>query len=78
MKNLLLLIFAFLLLGPHNVVSQDFTFNNINELSGISMREITAVVRDDDGFIWAASRTGILRVTADDYRLYELPYAKRM
>lgn len=75
MKNLLLLIFAFLLLGPHNVVSQDFTFNNINELSGISMREITAVVRDDDGFIWAASRTGILRVTADDYRLYELPYA---
>ncbi len=38
------------------------------------MREITAVVRDDDGFIWAASRTGVLRIAADEYRLYELPF----
>lgn len=59
MKNTLLLIFAFLLSEFYNVaVSQDFAFYNINNLSGISMREVTAVVRDDDGFVWAASRTG--------------------
>lgn len=38
------------------------------------MREITGVVRDDAGFVWAASRTGVLRVTANDSRLYELPF----
>ena len=75
MKNSLLLIFTFLLFGFHQAVSRDFTFNSINDLFGISMREITAVERDDNGFVWAASRTGVLRVTADDYRLYELPYA---
>lgn len=76
MKNTLLIIFAFLISGLSNVAaSQDFAFCNINELSGISMREITAVVRDDDGFVWAASRTGVLRVAADDCRLYQLPFA---
>lgn len=76
MKNALLLIFAFLISVFSNVVvSQDFAFCNINDLSGISMREITAVVRDDDGFVWAASRTGVLRVATDDYRLYQLPFA---
>lgn len=66
MKNTLLLIFAFLLSEFSNVaVSQDFAFCNINNLSGISMREVTAVVRDDDGFVWAASRTRVcgLRLT---------------
>lgn len=75
MKNTLLLIFAFLLSEFSNVaVSQDFAFCNINNLSGISMREVTAVVRDDDGFVWAASRTGVLRVATDDYQLYSLPF----
>lgn len=75
MKNTLLLIFAFLLSEFSNVaVSQDFAFCNINNLSGISMREVTAVVRDDDGFVWAASRTRVLRVATDDYQLYSLPF----
>lgn len=77
MKNPLLPIFGLfclLLMLPRGAVAQDPVFTNINEEFGISMREITAVVRDDDGFIWAASRTGILRVTGNDYRLYELPF----
>ena len=77
MKNSLPVIFAisclFLIL-PCNAVSQEAAFANINEEFGISMREITAVVRDDDGFIWAASRTGVLRIAGNDYRLYELPF----
>ena len=31
-------------------------------------------MRDDDGFVWAASRTGVLRVATDDYQLYSLPF----
>lgn len=75
MKNSLLLFLIFFLLRPCNAISRDFTFSNINESFGISMREITAAVRDDDGFIWAASRSGVLRVASDDYRLYQLPFA---
>ena len=52
MKNSLLLFLIFFLLRPCNAISRDFTFSNINESFGISMREITAAVRDDDGFIW--------------------------
>lgn len=38
------------------------------------MKDITAVVRDDDGFVWSASRTGILRTSAHNYRIYSLPF----
>src|SRR4030042_3819827 len=49
-------------------------FYNINNLYGISMREIASVCKDNNGFIWASSKTGILRLTEDDYRIYQLPY----
>lgn len=78
MKNSLSAIiafFCFFLFLPDSATCQEFVFNNINEQFGISMREITGVVRDDAGFVWAASRTGVLRVTANDSRLYELPFA---
>jgi len=41
---------------------------------GISMREANAICRDHNGFIWASSKMGILRLTDDDYRIYQLPY----
>ena len=74
MKNMLLLLFTLFLCLPCKAVSGEFVFHNISDLSGISLREINSVVRDDNGFVWAASRTGILRVAADDYQLYELPF----
>lgn len=74
MKNILPLLLTLFLCLPCKVVSGEFTFHNISDLSGISLREINSVVRDDDGFIWAASRTGILRVASSDYQLYELPF----
>jgi signal transduction histidine kinase/ligand-binding sensor domain-containing protein/AraC-like DNA-binding protein len=54
---------------PNNV-----KFYNINSLYGISMRETNSVCTDDNGFIWVSSKTGILRITGDDYRIYQLPY----
>lgn len=50
-------------------------FYNVNELYGISIREANSVCRDEKGFIWASSKTGVLRLTEDDYRIYQLPYS---
>lgn len=74
MKDAPLLLLILILLLPCHAVSQDFAFSNVSEQSGIFMKEITAVVRDNDGFVWAASRTGILRAASHDYRLYSLPF----
>ncbi len=49
-------------------------FYSINALYGISMRETNSVCKDKNGFVWASSKTGILRLTDNDYRIYQLPY----
>jgi signal transduction histidine kinase/CheY-like chemotaxis protein/streptogramin lyase len=49
-------------------------FYSINSKFGISMRDANSVCKDDYGFIWASSKTGILRLTEDDCRIYNLPY----
>jgi signal transduction histidine kinase/CheY-like chemotaxis protein/ligand-binding sensor domain-containing protein len=49
-------------------------FNSVNSLFGISIRVTNSICKDDIGFIWASSKTGILRLTDDDYRIYQLPY----
>jgi len=49
-------------------------FYSINSKFGISMREANSICKDNNGFIWAASKTGILRLTHDSYRIYKLPY----
>ena len=49
-------------------------FYSINTLFGISTRVTASICKDEDGFIWASSKTGILRLTDTDYRIYQLPY----
>lgn len=49
-------------------------FYSVNALFGISMRETNSVCKDNNGFVWASSKTGILRLTDNDYRIYQLPY----
>ena len=51
-------------------------FYNINSLFGISYRVTNSICKDDNGFIWASSKTGILRLTDTDYRVYQLPFDK--
>lgn len=55
-------------------VSYAVKFHSVNSLFGISVRVTNSVCKDDDGFIWASSKTGIIRLTDDDYRIYQLPY----
>jgi ligand-binding sensor domain-containing protein len=38
------------------------------------MRVTNSICKDDNGFVWASSKTGIVRLTDDDYRIYQLPY----
>lgn len=49
-------------------------FHSINTLFGISTRVTNSICKDDNGFIWASSKTGILRLTENDCRSYQLPF----
>lgn len=49
-------------------------FYSINSLYGISMRETNSVCEDANGFIWASSKSGILRINKNNYHIYQLPY----
>lgn len=68
------LTISFLFIWILNVYSSDVKFYNINSIYGVSMREMASVCKDGNGFIWSSSKTGVLRVTESDYRIYQLPY----
>ena len=38
------------------------------------MRETNSVCKDDNGFVWASSKMGVLRLAKDNYHIYRLPY----
>jgi len=38
------------------------------------MRETNSVCKDDNGFVWASSKTGVLRLSKYNYHIYRLPY----
>ncbi len=65
-------LFLLFILFSANVFAAEFY--SINALYGISMREANSVCKDKNGFVWASSKTGILRLTDNDYRIYQLPY----
>jgi len=72
MRNKLLV--SILLLTIFSLHSSNVKFYSINSLYGISMREPASVCKDSKGFIWTSSKTGVLRLAGDDYRIYQLPY----
>lgn len=72
MRTILLItifIFSAFAAYPSNV-----KFYDINTIHGINMREVASVCKDKNGFIWASSKTGILRLTDDGYHIYQLPF----
>ena len=74
MNTRLLLILAILVVSTSYLQASDVEFHSINAMYGISMRETASACSDDNGFIWVSSKTGILRLTNNDYRIYQLPY----
>lgn len=71
-RSLVPIVLACLFFLPAQATSPKFY--SINTMFGISMRETSSVCKDDNGFIWASSKTGILRITQESQRLYLLPY----
>ena len=69
--KLFLIVFVCLLL---TVNAFSVKFYSVNSLYGTSLRNASSVCSDNKGFIWASSGVGILRVTEDDCRIYQLPY----
>ena len=67
----LMIIFLFSILSSE---ASDLKFYSINQEHGISVRGANSVCKDQDGFIWASAKSCVLRLTNDDYRVYNLPF----
>lgn len=72
MKLLIRTILLFILITYAN--AQEPQFVNINKKFGISIRETNNICKDSNGFIWTGSKSGVLRISQNDYRIYSLPY----
>ncbi len=68
------IIVLLLICSTFSVHASSAKFYSINSLFGISMREVNSVCKDEYGFVWASSKTGILRLAKDNYHIYQLPY----
>lgn len=68
------LLILFLTLSTLTGYSSNVKFYELNSVLGINMREVTSICKDENGFIWASSKIGILRLTEDNYHIYQLPY----
>lgn len=71
--NTKLIIFIILFSAIHSFAAPK-KFFSINSLHGISIRATNSICKDRNGFIWSSSKTGIIRLTDDDYRIYPLHY----
>lgn len=56
------------------VRTQSVRFHHLNRELGISIRETNGICSDYNGFIWASSKMGVIRLTEEDYKIYQLPY----
>jgi signal transduction histidine kinase/DNA-binding response OmpR family regulator/ligand-binding sensor domain-containing protein len=68
-----LLIIAFTL-SASVAYSGNVKFYSTNDIFGVSMRKTASVCKDANGFIWASSNTGVMRIAGNDCRIYSLPF----
>lgn len=68
-------LFLFILLiSVCDLYPAEVKFYSINTTHSISVRESFSVCKDENGFIWSSAKTGVLRMTEDHCRMYQLPY----
>lgn len=67
---LMLSLFFTTLLGAGRTFQE---FVSVKGANGVPMSGITSLTLDDNGFVWGASRMGILSATPSDVRMYVLP-----
>ena len=68
------IFFLTLVLSISFSYSTNVKFHNVNDLYGVSMRETASICKDNNGFIWTSSKTGIMRISDNDCRIYSIPY----
>ncbi len=71
---LILLAGVIVFLSPARLFAIDF--QSINETHHISIREINSICKDANGFVWASSKMGVVRLANNDCRIYQVPYSK--
>lgn len=65
--------FLFYCLWVFQLFATEVKVYNVSETHGLNLREATSVCSDNDGFIWASSKTGIVRLKYNGYDIYKLP-----
>lgn len=63
------------LLLPAMMAGGERKFYNASDLYGVSVSEPNSVCKDADGFLWVASKNGVLRIADNGSRTYQLPYS---
>jgi len=74
MTNKFILTLFLIVSFVFSIKSSPVKFYSINSMFGISTRVTNSICKDDNGFIWASSKIGIMRLTDEDYHIYQLPY----
>lgn len=75
MKSKLLTLFIFIA-STFCSFATEAKFYSINDIFGVSAKETYSICKDEKGFIWASSKTGILRISDNDLRIYQLPHKR--
>lgn len=57
--------------------ADDMGFYSINNYRHIDILEPTSLCKDNDGFLWVASRTDIIRISDAEHTIYNLPDSHR-
>ena len=69
------LVIAFLIaVIPQLISAKQRKFYNASDIYGITITEPNALCQDSDGFMWVASKYGILRLADNKTKMYTLPY----
>ena len=55
------------------IYASDMGFYNADDTYGITIREPSSICKDDDGFMWVATKSGIYRLS-DESKCYNVPY----
>ncbi len=70
------IVIGVLLVCMETISAKEYNFSefvSVRGQNGVPMSGITALTEDGDGFIWGASRMGLMRATPSDVKMYELP-----
>lgn len=70
----IILLISIFIISTFVSYSSNVKFYDINTIHSINIREVASVCKDKNGFVWASSKTGILRLAEDGYYIYQLPY----